>query len=122
MAASAACACPYLARYRTKTASALVALTVASLATLAVPVAARRIIDFGFNADSTSMSHLRLMIVSPMIALAALSVLASASRVYLVITLGERIVATCVAARFRISLHHRRPFLNLPAAVRWCRD
>jgi len=81
---------PYLARYRGKTIAALVALTVASLATLIVPLAVRRMIDFGFNADSVSMinSYFSLMIV-----VVAVLALASASRVYLVTTLGERIVA-----------------------------
>jgi ATP-binding cassette, subfamily B, bacterial len=81
---------PYLARYRSKTAAALVALTVASLATLAVPLAVRRMIDFGFTADSVGMinSYFSLMIV-----VVAVLALASASRVYLVTTLGERIVA-----------------------------
>ena len=81
---------PYLARYRTKTAAALVALTVASLATLVVPVAARRMIDFGFTADSVNMIN---SYFSLMIAVVAVLALASASRVYLVTTLGERIVA-----------------------------
>jgi len=81
---------PYLARYRGKTIAALVALTVASLATLIVPLAVRRMIDFGFTADSVSMinSYFSLMIV-----VVAVLALASASRVYLVTTLGERIVA-----------------------------
>jgi ATP-binding cassette subfamily B protein len=81
---------PYLARYRGKTVAALVALTVASLATLIVPLAVRRMIDFGFTADSVSMinSYFSLMIV-----VVAVLALASASRVYLVTTLGERIVA-----------------------------
>ena len=81
---------PYLARYRTKTAAALVALTVASLATLVVPVAVRRMIDFGFTADSVNMIN---SYFSLMIAVVAVLALASASRVYLVTTLGERIVA-----------------------------
>jgi ATP-binding cassette, subfamily B, bacterial len=81
---------PYLARYRAKTAAALVALTVASLATLVVPAAVRRMIDFGFTADSVDMinSYFGVMIV-----VVAVLALASASRVYLVTTLGERIVA-----------------------------
>jgi ATP-binding cassette, subfamily B, bacterial len=81
---------PYLARYRAKTSAALVALTVASLATLVVPVAVRRMIDFGFTAESVNMinSYFSLMIV-----VVAVLALASASRVYLVTTLGERIVA-----------------------------
>ena len=81
---------PYLARYRTKTAAALVALTVASLATLVVPVTVRRMIDFGFTADSVNMIN---SYFSLMIAVVAVLALASASRVYLVTTLGERIVA-----------------------------
>jgi len=81
---------PYLARYRTKTAAALAALTVASLATLVVPVAVRRMIDFGFTADSVNMIN---SYFSLMIAVVAVLALASASRVYLVTTLGERIVA-----------------------------
>src|ERR1700686_4018681 len=46
---------PYLARYRIKVVAALIALTVASFATLVVPVAVRRMIDFGFTADSVNM-------------------------------------------------------------------
>jgi ATP-binding cassette subfamily B protein len=81
---------PYLARYRNKTVGALIALVVASLATLAVPVAVRRMIDFGFTADGVSMIN---NYFSLMIAVVAVLALASASRVYLVTTLGERIVA-----------------------------
>ena len=81
---------PYLARYRIKAIAALVALTVASLATLVVPVAVRRMIDFGFTADSVSMIN---SYFSLMIAVVAVLALASASRLYLVTTLGERIVA-----------------------------
>jgi ATP-binding cassette, subfamily B, bacterial len=81
---------PYLGRYRTKVVAALVALIVASFATLAVPLAVRRLIDFGFTADSVSMIN---SYFSLMIAVVAVLALASASRVYLVTTLGERIVA-----------------------------
>jgi ATP-binding cassette, subfamily B, bacterial len=81
---------PYLARYRGKTIASLVALTVASLATLAVPLAVRRMIDFGFTADSAEMIN---SYFSLMIAVVAMLAIASASRVYLVTTLGERIVA-----------------------------
>ena len=41
---------PYVARYRGRALAALVALIVAALATLAVPLAVRRMIDFGFSA------------------------------------------------------------------------
>jgi ATP-binding cassette, subfamily B, bacterial len=81
---------PYLARYRIKVVAALIALTVASFATLVVPVAVRRMIDFGFTADSVNMIN---SYFSLMIAVVAVLALASASRVYLVTTLGERLVA-----------------------------
>jgi ATP-binding cassette, subfamily B, bacterial len=81
---------PYLARYRGKAVAALAALIVAALATLVVPLAVRRMIDFGFTADSISMINGYFGV---MIAVVAVLALASASRVYLVTTLGERIVA-----------------------------
>src|SRR5262245_55970063 len=40
---------PYVKRYRGRAAAALCALIVAALATLAVPLAVRRMIDFGFT-------------------------------------------------------------------------
>ena len=46
---------PYVARYRGRAFGALVALIVASLATLAVPLAVRRMIDFGFSPESVAM-------------------------------------------------------------------
>jgi ATP-binding cassette subfamily B protein len=81
---------PYISRYRGKAIAALAALVVAALATLIVPLAVRRMIDFGFTADSISMINSYFGI---MIAVVAVLALASASRVYLVTTLGERIVA-----------------------------
>src|SRR4051812_36073760 len=42
---------PYVMRYRGRALLALVALVVASFATLVVPVAIRRMIDFGFSAE-----------------------------------------------------------------------
>src|SRR5262245_57052680 len=81
---------PYVRHYRGRTAAALCALIVAALATLAVPIAVRRMIDFGFSGEG-----LRLIdnYFSVMIAVAAVLALASAARYYLVTTLGERIVA-----------------------------
>ena len=40
---------PYVARYRGRAVLALIALTVAAITTLVVPVAVRRMIDFGFT-------------------------------------------------------------------------
>jgi ATP-binding cassette subfamily B protein len=81
---------PYVARYRAKALTALVALVVAALATLAVPLAVRRMIDVGFSATNTSLIDNYFTV---MIAVVAVLALASATRFYLVTTLGERIVA-----------------------------
>ena len=43
---------PYVARYRGRAILALIALTVAALTTLLVPVAVRRMIDFGLDRKS----------------------------------------------------------------------
>jgi ATP-binding cassette subfamily B protein len=81
---------PYVARYRGRALTALVALVVAALTTLIVPVAVRRMIDFGFTADGLAMIN---SYFSVMIAVVAVLAIASASRYYLVMTIGERIVA-----------------------------
>jgi hypothetical protein len=39
---------PYLARYRWRAIAALVVLVIAAITTLVVPIAVRRMIDFGF--------------------------------------------------------------------------
>jgi len=81
---------PYVARYRGRAVLALISLTVAALTTLLVPVAVRRLIDFGFTPDGIALIN---SYFSVMIAVVAVLALASASRYYLVMTIGERIVA-----------------------------
>jgi ATP-binding cassette, subfamily B, bacterial len=81
---------PYIARYRGRAVLALVALIVAALTTLVVPVAIRRIIDFGFSADGIALINSYFGV---MIAVVAVLALASAARYYLVTTIGERVVA-----------------------------
>jgi ATP-binding cassette, subfamily B, bacterial len=81
---------PYVARYRGRAALALVSLTIAALTTLLVPVAVRRMIDFGFTPAGIQLIN---SYFSVMIAVVAVLALASASRYYLVMTIGERIVA-----------------------------
>lgn len=81
---------PYLARYKGRAALAVVALTVAALATLTVPLAVRQLIDFGFGPDDGGVVD---SYFAALIAVVAVLSLASASRFYLVMTLGERIVA-----------------------------
>jgi ATP-binding cassette subfamily B protein len=81
---------PYIWRYRVRAIAAVCALVLAALATLAVPIAVRRMIDFGFTSEG---AHLINSYFSVMIAVVAVLALASAMRFYLVTTLGERIVA-----------------------------
>jgi ATP-binding cassette subfamily B protein len=81
---------PYVARYRGRAILALIALTIAALTTLVVPVAVRRMIDFGFTPEGIAMIN---SYFSVMIAVVAVLAGASAARYYLVITMGERIVA-----------------------------
>jgi ATP-binding cassette subfamily B protein len=81
---------PYVGRYRWQACAALVALLAAAVATLVVPIAIRRMIDFGFSRDSAVLIDSYFTV---MIAVVAVLALASAARLYLVTTLGERIVA-----------------------------
>jgi ATP-binding cassette, subfamily B, bacterial len=81
---------PYIARYRWQAIAALAALLIAAVTTLIVPIAVRRMIDFGFSRESASLIDSYFAV---MIAIVAVLALASAARFYLVTTLGERIVA-----------------------------
>jgi ATP-binding cassette subfamily B protein len=81
---------PYVARYRGRVGLAFVSLTIAAITTLVVPVAVRRMIDFGFTPEGIAKIN---SYFSVMIAVVAVLALASASRFYLVMTIGERIVA-----------------------------
>ena len=81
---------PYVARYRMRAFLAFIALTIAAITTLIVPVAVRRLIDFGFTAEGIAMIN---SYFSVMIAVVAMLAGASALRFYLVMTIGERIVA-----------------------------
>jgi ATP-binding cassette, subfamily B, bacterial len=81
---------PYIARYRGRAFAALAALTVAALTTLVVPVAVRRMIDFGFSDKAVQLIDSYFAVMIGVVALLAIS---SALRYYLVTTLGERIVA-----------------------------
>jgi len=88
---------PYVMRYRGKVIAALIALLVASAATLAVPLAVRRMIDFGFSAERIGLINQYFAV---MIAVAAVLAIASASRYYFVTIIGERVVADLRAAVF----------------------
>src|SRR5579883_3392589 len=81
---------PYLSRYKPRIAAALIAVFAAAGATLVVPLAIRRMIDFGFSADSAGVINTYFL---GLIAVAGVLALASGGRFYFVTTLGERIVA-----------------------------
>src|SRR5579862_2585198 len=81
---------PYVRRYRGRALGAFGALILAALTTLVLPVAVRRMIDFGFTARGIHLINSYFLV---MIGVAAMLALASSLRYYLVTTLGERIVA-----------------------------
>ena len=81
---------PYVARYRGRALLAFISLTVAAITTRVVPIAVRRMIDFGFSPEGIALIN---SYFSVMIAIVAVLAAASASRYYLVMTIGERIVA-----------------------------
>jgi ATP-binding cassette subfamily B protein len=81
---------PYAFMHRGRIAAALVALLVASGATLVVPVAVRLMIDRGFSGDHAGLIHAYFI---ALIGVVAILSLASGARYYLVMTLGERVVA-----------------------------
>ena len=81
---------PYILRYRKLVAGAIASLLLAALTTLTLPIAVRRMIDHGFSeADSAFMANYFTMLI----VLAAMLAVASSSRYYFVITLGERVVS-----------------------------
>ena len=88
---------PYVMRYRAQVIGALIALLVAAAATLAVPLAVRRMIDFGFSAERISLIDQYFAV---MLVVAGVLALASALRFYLVTIIGERVVADLRTAVF----------------------
>ncbi|CAL8976039.1 Multidrug resistance ABC transporter ATP-binding/permease protein BmrA [Rhodoplanes serenus] len=81
---------PYVMRYKGRALAALIALVTASLATLVLPVAVRRMIDVGFTQDAAGLIHQYFTVL---LIVAGVLAAASALRYYLVTTLGERIVS-----------------------------
>jgi ATP-binding cassette subfamily B protein len=81
---------PYALRYRTRLTLAILAMLAATTATLAVPLAVRRMIDHGFSEESAGLinAYFGMLIV-----VAGALAVASSLRYYLVTTLGERVVA-----------------------------
>ena len=89
---------PYLLPYKAIIALALLFLVLAAAMTLAMPVAFRRVLDFGIMAkDSTVISQYFLMLLLLSVLLAAFASL----RFFLVSWIGERVVADLRAALFK---------------------
>lgn len=88
---------PYALAYRGRIVLAFLALTVAAAATLVVPVAMRRMIDFGFSVGHAAAIDSYFLAMTGVVLILAL---ASAARYYLVMTLGERVVADVRTAVF----------------------
>jgi ATP-binding cassette, subfamily B, bacterial len=81
---------PYLAAYRLRAIYAILALLVASGATLVIPVRVRQLIDQGFTDQTAGLvNHYFLSMFLVVAVLAA----GSATRLYFVMWLGERVVA-----------------------------
>jgi ATP-binding cassette subfamily B protein len=81
---------PYVLRYRGRVCLAFISLTIAAITTLVVPVAVRRVVDFGLSPEGIALIN---SYFSVMVALVAVLAAASAARFYLVMTIGERVVA-----------------------------
>ena len=88
---------PFALRYKGRMLAALVALVMASGATLVIPLAVRRMIDYGFSTESAALIDRYFLM---MVAVVGVLALASASRYYLVMTLGERVVTDIRKAVF----------------------
>ena len=88
---------PFAARYRGRITLAFCTLLVAAVATLVVPIALRRMIDFGFDRDRIGLINRYFLV---MIVVAGVLAAASAMRFYLVTTIGERVVADVRSAVF----------------------
>lgn len=89
---------PFILKYRRQMVIALVALLVASVATLVVPIAVRRVLDNGFSTENASLINQYFL---AMFAVVAALATGSAVRFYYVMWLGERIVADVRDALFR---------------------
>ena len=89
---------PYLLHYKGMLAVAFLALLLAAAATLAVPLAMRRMIDLGFSGIEPDLIDVYF---ATLIGVGVVLALASAARFYCVNWLGERVVADIRADVFK---------------------
>lgn len=95
---------PLVWRYQGLMLAAAGAILLAALATLAVPIAVRRMIDQGFSQENAALIDSYFAV---MIGVVAVLALASALRYYFVAVLGERVVAD-----LRVSVFERLTLLS----------
>ena len=88
---------PFATAHKGRILGAFVALVASAGATLAIPVAVRRLIDHGFSSDHP---HMVDQYFGAMLAVVAVLAVASAARYWFVTTLGERVVSDVRAAVF----------------------
>lgn len=88
---------PFALAHKGRIVGAFVALVASAAATLAIPVAIRRLIDFGFSRDHPGMVD---QYFGAMLAVVTVLAVASAARYWFVTTLGERVVADVRTAVF----------------------
>lgn len=100
---------PYLKIYRKRVALAVVALTAAAATTLAVPMAVRRMIDYGFDPENNTLidQYFTMLVV-----LVGFLAAASAARYYFVSWLGERVVSDIRRDVFAHVMHLHAAFFD----------
>ena len=103
-------ALPFLRPYTGRMLFALICLTVAALAALAMPVSIRLVVDYGFssaNSQSIDIYFAALLLLSVIYALA------SSLRYYTVMWIGERVVADIRSAVYRHVLRMDAAFFEV---------
>ena len=88
---------PYALAHRGRILAAIVALVIASAATLVVPLAVRRMVDFGFSGSNAGFIRVYFL---AMLGVVTVLAIASGARYYFVMTIGERVVADLRADLF----------------------
>lgn len=101
---------PYLVSYRGMVVLAFVSLVGATLATLAIPMASRRLVDNGFDQNNAAFIDQYFL---ALITVALVLGVASACRFYFVSWLGERVVADLRAAVYSHVLSLSPAFFEL---------
>jgi ATP-binding cassette, subfamily B, bacterial len=89
---------PFLGSYRPQITIAFIALLTASVATLVIPIAVRRVLDHGFTGENAGLVDQYFAVMMAVVVLLAVG---SAVRFYYVTWIGERVVADVRDALFR---------------------